>query len=146
MIKRKIIKLDGKVAKNESEVKCYDILKEIIPKTMRVVYEAEDIPYTISSHYRPDYRVSFRKKDDTVCYIEYKGGGRAFDGNVRRKMISVKEQHPDKIFYIVFHSDFKIGPKRKNGTFRRASDWATENGFTFCIGSENIPEEWFTDR
>lgn len=58
-------------------------------------------------------------------------------------MISVKEQYPDIDFCIVFHRDGKIGPKRKDGSFMKQSDWATKNGFKFCIGKENIPTEWF---
>jgi hypothetical protein len=110
---------------------------------MKVVYEEEDLPYTVTSVYRPDFRISFKKSDETVAYLEYKGNGRAFDGNVRRKMIAVRDQHPDKKFYIVFHSDGKIGPKRKDGSFLRQSDWATKHKFEFCIGTENIPNEWF---
>ena len=143
MAKKKITKLNGRVAKNAFEVKTYDHLKEFIPRNMKVVYEEEDIPYTIASVYRPDFRVSLRKGDKVVAYIEAKGNGRAFDGNVRRKMISVKEQHPDKKFYLVFYSDGKIGPKRKDGSFMRQSDWAKRYGFEFCIGWENIPKEWF---
>jgi hypothetical protein len=143
LTKKKIIKLNGRVAKNPSEVKAYDILKEFIPKTMKVVYEEEDIPYVIQSNYKPDYRISTKKKDETVCFIEYKGGGRAFDGNARRKMLSVKEQHPDKKFFIIFHRDFKIGPKRKDGSFMKASDWSKRHGFDFCIGPENVKKEWF---
>ena len=143
MKRQKLIKLDGRIAKNISEVKCYDYLKEFIPKTLRVEYEPEDIEYTLSGKYRPDYRISYRRNDDTVCFIEFKGNGRAFDQKVRQKMIAVKEQHPDKKFYIVFYQDGKIGPKRKDGSFMRQSDWATKNNFEFCIGYSNIPKEWF---
>lgn len=110
---------------------------------MKVVYEEEDIPYTITSLYRPDYRVALRKGDETVAYLEFKGGGRAFDDAARRKMIAVRDQHPDKKFYLIFYSDFKIGPKRKNGSFMKASDWAIRHKFEFCIGYWDVPNEWF---
>jgi hypothetical protein len=58
-------------------------------------------------------------------------------------MIAVKKQYPEHKFYIVFHTDGKIGPKRKDGSFLKQSDWAVKNGFTFCIGKDNIPKEWF---
>lgn len=58
-------------------------------------------------------------------------------------MIAVKEQYPDIEFFIVFHRDGKIGPKRKDGSFMKQSDWATKNGFRFCIGKENIPGDLF---
>lgn len=136
-------KRDGRTVRNPSEDRCYKYLQEFIPKTLRVTYEPEVLPYTIESTYRPDFRVSFRKSDDVVVYLEYKGNGKAFNGDVRRKMIAVKNQHPDKKFCIVFHSDGKIGPKRKNGTWMKQSDWATKHGFEFCIGYENIKKEWF---
>jgi hypothetical protein len=111
---------------------------------MKVTYEDEVIPFTIESTYRPDYRISIKDgKSTTYAYVEFKGGGRAFVPEVRRKMIAVRDQHPDKKFFIVFYSDFKIGPKRKDGSFLRASDWAMRNKYDFCIGTENIPQEWF---
>jgi len=110
---------------------------------MKVTYEDEVIPYHIESTYRPDYRVSIRKNDETVAYVEFKGGGRAFSSDVRRKMILVREQNPDKKFYIVFYRDGKCGPVRKDGTFMTQSTWAARNGFEYCIGVENIPESWF---
>lgn len=58
-------------------------------------------------------------------------------------MIAVKKFHPDKDIRIVFYSDGKIGPVRKNGTFRRQSDWAKDNGFIFAI--RVVPEEWFNE-
>lgn len=136
-------KLDGKTAKNPSEEQVYDLLKECIKRSQRVEYEPEKIPYTITSFYIPDYKISYKNGAGTVCYIEYKGNGRSFDSSVRQKMIAVKEQHPDKKFYIVFHSDGKVGPKRKDGTFYRQSDWAKKHGFEFCITKHAIPEEWF---
>jgi hypothetical protein len=110
---------------------------------MMVEYETETLPYTTEHTYRPDFPVKFRRGDGTVCYIEYKGNGRAFDSAVRQKMIAVKKQYPEHKFYIVFHTDGKIGPKRKDGTFLKQSDWAKKNEFEFCIGRDNIPESWF---
>lgn len=110
---------------------------------MKVTYEDEIIPYTIESTYRPDYRVSLRRNDETFAYVEFKGGGRAFDSNVRKKMIAVKNQHPDKVIYLVFYRDGKVGATRKDGTFLKQSDWSIKNGFEFCIGVESIPDYWF---
>jgi len=136
-------RLNGRQAKNPSEIKCYEHLVEFIPKTMKVEYEPITLDYTTKSTYRPDYVVSFINGSGVVCYCEYKGNGRAFDNSVRQKMIAVKDQHPDKKFYIIFHKNGKCGPKRKNGSFMTQADWATKNGFEYCIGTENIPKEWF---
>lgn len=114
-----------------------------MPKGLVVEYETEDLEYITRHKYRPDFPIKYIKEDGTKCYIEYKGNGRAFDNTVRQKMIAVKEQYPQYKFYIVFHSDGKIGPKRRDGSFLKQSDWATKNNFEFCIGKENIPQEWF---
>jgi hypothetical protein len=108
---------------------------------LKVEYETETLDYTTKHIYRPDYPIT--KGDGTKIYLEYKGNGRAFDNAVRQKMIAVKEQHPDTEIYIVFHSDGKCGPTRKDGSFMKQSDWATKNGFKYCIGYQNIPKDWF---
>lgn len=138
----KLPKIGKRTVKNPEEWKCYLHLKEILPNELRVEYETEQLPYTTQHNYCPDFPIVHRK-DGTKLYIEYKGNGRAFDHSVRQKMIAVKEQYPDVDFCIVFHRDGKIGPKRKDGSFMKQSDWATKNGFKFCIGKENIPLEWF---
>jgi hypothetical protein len=58
-------------------------------------------------------------------------------------MIAVKKQHPSITIFIVFHTNGKCGPRRVDGTYMRQSDWAEKNGFEYCIGRENIPEDWF---
>jgi hypothetical protein len=136
-------RLDGRLAKNPSEVKCYEHLNKILPSDLCVTYEDTYLTYTITGRYNPDFRISYRRDDGTLCFLEYKGNGRAFDHKVRQKMIAVKEQNPDVKIYIVFHSDGKIGPTRRDGSFLRQSDWAKKNGFEFCIGTQNIPLTWF---
>lgn len=110
---------------------------------MKVTYEDEVIPFYVEHTYRPDLRVSFRRNDETVCFVEFKGGGRAFSQDVRQRLISCRDQHPDKKFFIVFYKDGKCGPIRKDGSYMVQSEWASKNGFDFCVGVENIPEEWF---
>lgn len=139
----KLPKYGKRVFKNPSEYECFKHLKDIAPEGFIVEYETETLEYTIKHTYRPDFPLFHRKSDGVKVYIEYKGNGRAFDHDVRQKMIAVKEQYPDIDFCIVFHRDGKIGPKRKDGSFMKQSDWAIKNGFKFCIGKENIPQEWF---
>lgn len=136
-------KVSGRRVKNKSEYDCFLKLKNLLPSRVKVEYEPIDIPYTTQGKYKVDFVLTFPKKDGRIIYIEYKGNGRAFSTDVRRKMISVKEQHPEKDLKIIFHSDGAIGPKRKDGSRMRQSDWAKKHGFDFCIGLENIPEEWF---
>lgn len=101
-------------------------------------YEDTKISYTVSGTYLVDFKII--TKSGKTIYIETKGNGRSFDHATRRKMIAVKEQNPDVDLRIVFYSDGKIGPKRKDGTFMRQSDWAIKHGFKYAI--RDIPEEW----
>ena len=137
------MKIDGRTVKNPSEAKCYKHLTDTLPKDLKVVYEDTYLDYIIKGKYNPDFRIAYKKGDGTKCFIEYKGNGRAFDQKVRQKMIAVKDQNPHVKIYIVFHSDGKIGPKRKDGTFLKQSDWAKKYDFEYCIGTEQIPKEWF---
>ena len=108
---------------------------------VQFAYEATKLDYTVSSTYLVDFDI--KTKSGKVIYIETKGNGRSFDHATRRKMIAVKQQHPDKDIRIVFYSDGKCGPKRKDGTFMRQSDWAKRYGFKYSI--KQIPKEWLDE-
>lgn len=141
--KKELPKIGKRVVKNPSEYECYKKIESLLPKTMVVEYETVKLEYTTTHTYLPDFPIRYIKSDGTHCFVEYKGNGRAFDNTVRQKMIAVKNQYPSYKFYIVFHTDGKCGPKRKDGTFMKQSDWAVRNGFEYCIGRENIKESWF---
>ena len=113
----------------------------MLPKKARVEYETEKFPYSINHLYTPDFVIT--KKDGSKLYIEAKGNGRQFDHSVRTKMISVRDQHPEIDLRILFFSDGKIGPKRKDGSFMKQSDWAIKNNFKFAIGT--VPIEWLKE-
>lgn len=104
-------------------------------------YEDTKISYTVSGTYLVDFKII--TKSGKTIYIETKGNGRSFDHATRRKMIAVKEQNPDVDLRIVFYSDGKIGPKRKDGSFMRQSDWAIKHGFKYAI--RDIPQEWVNE-
>lgn len=110
-------------------------------KKVKFEYETEKLEYTVAGRYIPDFII--RTKDGNKIYIETKGNGRSFDGPVRRKMVAVKKQHPDKDIRIVFYADGKIGPKRKDGTRLTQGEWATKNGFKWAI--RTIPESWLDE-
>lgn len=104
-------------------------------------YESESLEYYVSGKYIPDFII--RTKSANKVYVETKGNGRSFDGASRRKLIAVKQQHPEVDIRIVFYSDGKIGPKRKDGSFMRQSDWAVKYGFQYAI--REIPDEWLAE-
>lgn len=101
-------------------------------------YESEKLPYVVEGKYIPDFII--RTRSGAKLYIETKGNGRSFDGPARRKLVAVKAQNPGIDIRIVFYSDGKVGPKRKDGTFMRQSDWAMKHGFEYSI--RDIPESW----
>lgn len=138
MKKKKLPKIGKRVVKNDFEYRTYQLLTGSVKD---VEYEGERFEYTTQHTYLPDFRVT--TKSGNVFYLETKGNGRAFDHSVRTKMIAVKEQHPEIDLRILFYSDGKIGPKRKDGSFLKQSDWATKYGFTFAI--RDIPEEWLNE-
>ena len=101
-------------------------------------YESERLAYTVTGKYVPDFIVQTNR--GKTLYIETKGNGRSFDAATRRKMVAVRDQHPDKDIRIVFYSDGAFGATRKDGTRLRQSEWADKNGFKWAI--KEIPDEW----
>lgn len=105
------------------------------------VYEKVKFDYTVAGKYLVDFTIM--KKDGGIMHIETKGNGLSFDGHAKRKMIAVKKAHPNLDLRILFYSDGKCGPKRKDGTFMRQSDWAKKYGFPYAI--KTIPAEWYAE-
>lgn len=121
-------------------MKTYLSLCGFLPKHS-VEYEVEKFEYTTNHTYLPDFKIE--TKSGKIIYIETKGNGRSFDNSVRQKMIAVRNQHPDIDLRIVFFSDGKIGPKRKDNSYLKQSDWAIKNKFIFAI--REVPEEWVNE-
>ena len=98
-------------------------------------YEPDRLPFTQPAKkrsYTPDFKIG----DKT--YIECKG---LFSSEDRAKMLWVREQHPDVIFYILFqNSNVKI----RKGSKKSYGDWATENGFQWADYRNGIPKGWFS--
>jgi hypothetical protein len=112
------------------------MIRNVLPKRWHVLYEADELEYTLTKSYKPDFTIE--KKSGTM-YIEAKGLGRAFDAAARTKMAAVRKQHPEKDIRIVFMTD---RPFRKGGKMR-PSDWAKKHGYPFAIGE--VPQEWFEE-
>jgi hypothetical protein len=101
----------------------------------QITYEQEALEYVLVKRYVPDFILEFpsgRKR-----YIESKGYLRPDD---MKKMIAVRDQHPDLDIKIYFAKDNKLNRKAK----MRYSDWAIKHGFDFAVGY--IPEEWMRDE
>jgi len=100
-----------------------------------VQYEVEQFEYIrpeTAHTYTPDFKIS-----DTV-YIEAKG---IWDLEDRKKILLMKEQHPDVIICMAFQNAYK--PIRK-GSKTTYADWCNEHGIPWCdLRTEPLPAEWF---
>jgi predicted nuclease of restriction endonuclease-like RecB superfamily len=105
------------------------------PDLLSVDYESERLKYTVAETktYIPDFIIV--TKSGKKIYLEVKGYFRPAD---RKKMLLVKEQHPDKDIRLVFKYNNKINPKSNT----RYADWAEKHGFLYCLKGV-IPEEWY---
>jgi hypothetical protein len=131
-------KVGTKTIKNEFEEQTYSMLLEKLgPQSVQ--YETLKIPYVLHHDYVPDFRVQTGSGD--VLFIETKGNGRAWTPQVRKKMLAVKEQHPEYDIRFLFYSDGEFGTKRKDGTRVKQSEWSEKHGFPYAI--KNIPESWY---
>ncbi len=115
--------------------------EQLTDKSVEFSYETERIRYTVEGNYIPDFKI--RTATGKTIYVETKGNGRSFDGQARRKLRAVQEQHPDIDLRIVFYTDGKCGPKRKDGTYMRQMEWAAKYGFKAAV--RDIPQEWLNE-
>lgn len=119
--------------KNKSEIAVFKQLKECAGKSYTVSYETEEIAYTTSHNYVPDFILAF--KDGRKLYIEAKGW---LDNESRTKMRCVKRDNPDLDIRFLFYKDKLV---YKNGKMMY-SDWAEKYNFPYCIGT--VPKDWLT--
>lgn len=95
-------------------------------------FESEGLPYRVKEQmYVPDFKVE--RSDGTKIYIEVKG---YLDNASQKKMLAVKDCHPDKTFVFLFS---KNNPVRK-GAKMRYSEWCEKHGFDYAIGE--LKDEW----
>lgn len=97
-------------------------------------YESMVIPYTVpeSVHkYTPDFTLP------NGVIVEAKGY--PFSAKDRKKMLFVKEQHPEKDIRILFERDLCIRKDSKT----KYSMWAKKHGYIFHVSPQGlIPSEW----
>ncbi len=97
-------------------------------------YERERLPYTVPHVYVPDITLP------NGVMIEIKGYLDVID---RRKLLRVKEAHPDLDLRLLFQDcEKQIGRTYRSATYR---EWAIRHGFAWAQGPE-IPLEWFSER
>ena len=92
------------------------------------LYECSKYPYVTRSKYTPDFFL----KNGVI--IEAKGW---FPPKDRRKLLAVKEQHPELDLRLIFQRNQLLTKKSKT-TY---GEWATKHGFPWCVYPD-IPQSW----
>lgn len=103
-----------------------------IEPSFKFNYENEPFEYVLAPReYWPDFMIV--REDDSKVYIEVKG---YLDRDSQRKMLAVKECHPNETFVFLFSRDSLI----RRGGKMRYSDWCKKYGFDWAVGE--VPERW----
>lgn len=135
------------------------IVKTLKKLVKKIGYEISRLPYKVflEREYIPDF--TLEKKSGGFMYVETKGH---FPIEDRKKMLLVKEQHPDKDIRLLFQTDnylTRLTPiqkkKIKSGlqiSKLRYSGWAEKHGFLWAVSKYNkhddswsFPEEWLKE-
>ena len=113
------------------EVRADELFRQ---RGLNLDYETLRIPYEIAAHgiYKADWA---HRPSATV--VETKG---EFSSGDRKKMLLVKQQHPDLDIRIIFSNPNTRIAKRSKTTYAM---WCARNGFP-CCGINTIPADWFT--
>lgn len=121
-----------------------EVLKAV-PRTHKkdIQYHPCYLQYLVQMYrnYEPDYVI--KTKSGKEIYIECKGWFRPAD---RKKMVFVKNSHPELDIRFVFQYDNYLTSKKKRTGKRDAmtyTKWATKNGFPYAVGK--IPLDWFKE-
>lgn len=93
------------------------------------LYEPSKINYQLVCSYTPDFHL----KNGVI--IEAKGFLKPSD---RRKMLAVKDQHPELDIRFVFQRNNPLS----KGSKHTYLSWAEKHGFPACVWP-NIPPDWF---
>lgn len=103
-------------------------------KGFKAHYEKDTFSYTVEEDrtYTPDFRIE--TKSGKVFYIEYKG---VLDLETRKKMVRVRDQHPELDVRFVFQ---KARNKIRKGSPTSYGMWCDQNGFKWADNC--IPKGW----
>ena len=115
----------------------HDKLTELLGKKhMKTAYEKIKLEYIVpeSTHvYTPDFCIREN------VFIETKG---IFDRDDRKKMLLVKEQHPDVKIYLFFSNS---GAKIYKGSKTSYAMWCDKYGFEYSDAKKGLPDDWFKE-
>lgn len=104
------------------------IAKALSKENIPYLYEANGYNYQLLSKYTPDFFLA------NGVILEVKGFFKPTD---RRKMLAVKEQHPDLDIRFVFQRNNTLSKNSKT-TY---GDWCDKHGFLWCV-YPHVPTDW----
>lgn len=112
---------------------------EIASKYPQLIYEEEIIYYLVPEtkrKYLPDWKIK------EGIYIESKGKLTTDD---RKKLLYVKEQHPELKVYLLFQNAYNKLSKRSQTTY---AEWCNKNGIEWSDWrtTKTIPEKWLNEN
>ena len=104
-------------------------------RNIKSEYETESFTYVVAETrtYTPDFKIS-RGFKGPPFYIEYKG---ILDLQTRKKMLRVRDQHPELDIRFVFQKPNNKIRKNSPTTYGK---WASDNGFKWA--DNKLPKEW----
>jgi hypothetical protein len=106
------------------------IAKQLTDAEVDFEYETKKYTYVTIRNYKPDFILK------NGIYIECKGWHKGFS-EALRKLVAVKEQHPDLDLRIVWENlKTKTYPKSK----MTVEDWSKKHGFIYA--EKEIPQKW----
>jgi len=117
--------------RSKSEEKVAD---DLSARSVHAGYEDTKLTYTSHHKYTPDFTIPLNS-GTAVRFLEVKGYWESED---RRKIVAVKEAHPDVDIRFVFDNP---NTKLRRGSKTSYGDWCDKHGFFWCKGP-TVPEEW----
>lgn len=121
MIKRKRTGPPSKKKQNEFKSRFEGYVAEYLGEGYQ--YEVKKLDF-VQPQQKRKYTPDFQIAENT--FIECKG---IFSADDRKKMLWVREQHPDKTFLLLFYN---ANQKLRKGSSTSYSDWADKNGFIWA--------------
>lgn len=106
---------------------------DLVARNIKYDYEQLKLPYTLNYNYKPDWELT-----EYGIIVETKG---YLDSDDRRKMLAVKQQHPDLDIRFVFQKADKVIRRGSSTTY---GDWADKNGFIWAEGV--VPKQWLRKK
>lgn len=118
----------------------FRVLKHLKETGLPFAYEPEKIKYVVPEkvhNYIPDFVVKTRSGHE--IRIEAKG---LFDAASRKKMVLVKEQHPELDIRLLFQRDNYL----RKGSKTKYSVWAKKHEFIYHVSANGtVPEAWLDE-